>query len=56
MLARIYWECKNGTEDSALIEADTIHELREKAIEIVSIRGGQNPWSEIIEENENDPA
>ncbi len=47
--ATIYW-IKNGFEDSANIEADTIDELREKANEIIEERKPEDYWSKVTEE------
>ena len=48
MKFRIHFEHHNGTEDSIIIEADTIEEIRAKAKLELEPRLVKNAWSEEI--------
>ena len=49
MRIRIHWEYASGIEDSMELEG-TLEELQVAARDEVAKRGGQNPWSEVLEE------
>jgi hypothetical protein len=49
MKARIFWR-KNETEDSIVLEANTLDELRMIAAVEIDKRQLDDYWSEIIEE------
>jgi len=48
MRYRIHFTLPDGTEDSVVIAADSIEELRKLADEEVAKRNGKDPWSEEI--------
>lgn len=50
MKARIHYTLPGGYEDSIVLEADTIEELREAAQRAVADRNATDPWSEVLEE------
>lgn len=41
-----------GVEDSIVLEAETIEQLREMAADELKKRGGTNPWSEDLSDKE----
>ena len=49
MKFRIHFEHQDGTEDSIIVEGETIEELREQAGAELTKRNGENPWSEEVE-------
>lgn len=48
MKFKVHFEYADGTEDSVILEADTIEQIREQANYEVNKRNGLNPWSEEI--------
>lgn len=46
MKFKIHFEHQDGTEDSFVIEGETIEEIQTQAKEGVTERNGKNPWSE----------
>jgi len=48
MTYRIYFTLRDGSDDSIVVAADTIEELRERAFAEIEKRGGSNPWSEKV--------
>lgn len=45
---RIHYTLRDGTEDSVLISAETIEEIREQAQQEIESRNAINPWSEFV--------
>lgn len=50
MTFRIHFETQGGHKDYVVVRADTLEEIREKAVAEVKARGGFNAWSEEINE------
>ncbi len=48
MTFKIHFEHADGTEDSVIVEGETIEEIREEAEKQIAARNGQNPWSEEL--------
>jgi len=46
MRYKIHYTLADGSEDSIIVEGDTIEEVRDRANAEVSARGGRDPWSE----------
>ena len=49
MLVRIHYTVGDD-EDSIVLRGDSIEEIRALAEEVVSSRGGFDPWSEVLED------
>lgn len=49
MKFKINFEYLNGTEDSFVVEAPDIQQVREIADKELAKRGGVNPWSEQLD-------
>ena len=52
MKFRINYTLQGGTEDSFLLDGDSIEEMREMAESELTRRGGVDPWSEDLTEPE----
>lgn len=48
MTYRIHYTLPDGSNDSVVISASTVEELRELAQAAVASRNGANPWSEEL--------
>jgi hypothetical protein len=48
MKFRIHFTLTDGTDDSVVIDGDTIPEVQMKATQAVESRGGTDPWSEEL--------
>jgi hypothetical protein len=48
MKFEINFTLPDGTEDSIVVEGDTIEEVQMKATQEVAVRGGINPWSREV--------
>jgi hypothetical protein len=49
MKFRIHFTLSDGSEDSIIVEAASLSEVREKAEAEVKKRGGIDPWSEKVD-------
>lgn len=48
MRYRIYFTLSDGSEDSVVVEGESVEELQEVAAYQVALRGGSDPWSEEL--------
>lgn len=50
MKVRIHFTWPSGADDSVVLEADDIEELRAQARREIESRRATDPWSEVLEE------
>lgn len=49
MRARIHYTLPDGSDDSLILEGDTVEEIREKADRELERRSATDPWSEELD-------
>ena len=48
LVYKIHYTLPDGSEDSVIVSAENVADLREKANHEVNRRSGTNPWSEEV--------